>query len=159
MKQLILFLFLGLTTACMAQEQKAASAYRGQPTLIYKTRKDYHNLVPVLLSEDKTTIIAYPGPTDIYYQGKLALPTRLKNGYWLDNRGIGLNVAFLNITYQAYAKLSEVPTLAELTTHIIDKNPLTVLYDCGNRSSFKNVVSDLNRAIEAKKLMVYRRVK
>lgn len=36
----------------------------GPQALIYKTKKDYTNLVPVLLSDDKTEIVSYPNPRD-----------------------------------------------------------------------------------------------
>ncbi len=55
---------------------------------IYKTRKDYSRLVPVLMDETRTRIVSYPTPTDLKTNGKLAYPTPLENGYWLDNRGI-----------------------------------------------------------------------
>ena len=61
--------------------------------VIYKTAKDYRNNVPVTLSDDKTTIVSYPHPTDLVLGEGLALPASLHNGYLLDNRGINRNVA------------------------------------------------------------------
>jgi hypothetical protein len=106
-------------------------------TLVYKTKADYTQHVPVTLSDDKTKIIAYPAPKDLYTNGKLAYPTRLSNGYFLDNRGINLNTAFLKMTYTQYSQLKEVPPLKELYQQIIDKDPLTELCNCGNRLQFK----------------------
>ena len=114
---------------------------------IYKMKKDYSQNVPVSLSADKKTIVSYPHPRDVYTNGKLAVPTKLDGGYWLDNRGITENVAFLSYTYEEYAALSEVPSVSELYKKIIDKNPLTELWDCGRRSQFQDPVSDLNEAI------------
>ena len=125
----------------------------GPPTLIYKTKKDYRKNVPVILSEDKTKIVSYPHPKDIFYKGKLAYPYELKNGYLLDNCGINVNVAFLKMTYEEYSKLENGPSLEELLNMIIDKNPLVELYYCGNRYSLKNEILDLNQLIENEKLM------
>lgn len=66
-----------------------------QPVIVYKTKSDYFNLVPVVLSDDKSKIISYPSPTDI---NSSLLPTKLKNGYLIDNKGIQPNVAFLSFT-------------------------------------------------------------
>ena len=71
------------------------------PALLYKTKGDYADLVPVTLSEDRLSIVAYPAPSDL--AGHLPRPTALAQGYWLDNRGIGPNTAFLKLTYADYA--------------------------------------------------------
>jgi len=120
----------------------------GPKTIIYKTKKDYNNFVPVTLSEDKSKIVSYPHPKDVFYKGELAYPTELNNRYLLDNRGINSNVAFLNITYEDYSKLEKVPLLNELFSMILDKDPLIEIYNCGNRYTFKNEIFDLNKLIE-----------
>jgi hypothetical protein len=116
------------------------------PVIIYKTTSDFYNNVPVILSDDKTDIVSFPDRSDVYFNGKLAYPTRLDNGYLLDNRGIGKNVAFLNITYEQYSKLSATPTKTELLKMILDKNPLTELYNCNQLPS--NNIQMLNEAIK-----------
>ncbi len=116
--------------------------------VIYKTTKDYSKNVPVTLSGDKTQIVSYPHPTDLYYNGKLAVPLQLHNGYLLDNRGIEKNVAFLKYTYQEYSKLSEVPSLQELQKSIIDKEPLIELWECGKKTNFINLQNQLNEWID-----------
>lgn len=70
----------------------------------------------------------------------------------LDNREIGENVAFLNMTYEEYAKLKEVPTLKELYGLIIDKDPLIELCNCGVKTVFTDQVKQLNELIDNKKL-------
>jgi len=130
----------------------------GPPTVIYKTRKDYYDKVPVTLSDDKTKIVSYPGPGDVYYNGKLALPTRLDSGYLLDNRGINKNVAFLNITYEEYSKLKDGLPMDEMMKRIIDNNPLTVMYSCGSRYKYKDIATDLNRYIDSNKLYKFKRI-
>lgn len=119
-----------------------------QSTLIYKTKNDYFNNVPVILSEDKAMIISYPAPSDVYYNGKLAYPKRLDNNYLLDNRGINQNVAFLKLTYEEYSKLSKAPSIKEMYEMIIDKDPISELCNCGNRQQFKNEVSEINELVK-----------
>jgi len=120
--------------------------------IIYKTTKDYQFNVPVILSDDKAEIVSYPHPSDLFYEGKLALPSQLHNGYLLDNRGIGKNVAFLKYTYEEYSKLKQVPTLKELYEMIIDKNPLTELWNCGKKTDFYDIESQLNQMIDKNEL-------
>lgn len=126
--------------------------FSGPPTVIYKTNKDYTKFVSVTLSEDKSKIVSYPSPKDVYYKGVLAYPTKLKNGYLLDNRGVTPNSVFLNITYEEYSKLKEVPSLSELYSKIIDKNPFTEFYNCGDRQRFKNEIKEINKIIKGGKL-------
>ncbi|MFA7043907.1 MAG: hypothetical protein WC186_06150 [Bacteroidales bacterium] len=118
------------------------------PILIYKTMKDYSQYVPVIMNAEKTKIVTYPDPTDVYYGGKLAYPTPLNNGYFLDNRGIGANVAFLNYTYEAYSRLKTAPTMEQLMNSLLDKSPLLELWNCGTRDGNKEEVNRLNTLIE-----------
>lgn len=118
---------------------------------IYKMRKDYSRNVPVLMDDTHTRIVSYPAPSDLLVGGKLTLPTALENGYWLDNRGINANVAFLSYTYDEYSKMPQAPSLQELTEHIIDKRPLTAIRRCGQRSQFTDLVTQLNELIRQNK--------
>ena len=126
--------------------------------IIYKTKKDYNNKVPVTLNDEKTKIVSYPAIKDVYYNGKLALPDKLNDGFLLDNRGISKNVAFLNITYEEYSKRTEVYSLAEMMNLIIDKDPLTVMYNCGSRYQYTDIVKDLNKYIDTKQLSKFKKV-
>src|ERR1039458_8963912 len=83
----------------------------GPHVVVYKTKANYNNLVPVELTDDKTKIVSYPDPKDVKTENGYSLPSSLNNGYLLDNRGIGKNAAFLKITYEEYAKLQTLPTL------------------------------------------------
>lgn len=116
--------------------------------LVYKTRADYYDRVPVLMNAEKTRIVSYPDPTDLFYGAVPSLPTRLKNGYLLDNRGIGSHVAFLTYTYETYGALSKAPALSTLMDSLLDRSPLTELWDCGSRSLFKKEVEELNALLE-----------
>ena len=124
----------------------AASA----PAMLYKTKGDYHNLVPVQLSADRRSIVAYPAPSDV--AGPAPQPTPLAQGYWLDNRGIGTNVAFLKLTYADYAQLAAAPSLQDMDALIIDRDPLVTLCDCGPRAAYANPAADLNALITAGRL-------
>jgi len=124
----------------------------GPPVLVYKTKANYNNLVPVILSEDKTKIVSYPHPQDLLKGSRFPLPFILNDGYLLDNRGIGKNVAFLNMTYEEYSKLGNVPSIEELYDIILDKDPLTELCDCGVRTAFTDETKQLDILIDNKKL-------
>jgi hypothetical protein len=120
-----------------------------QQAVIYKTNEDFNDYVPVIMDDRKTKIISYPAPADLFYGGKLAKPTVLKNGYLLDNRGINQNVVFLNYTYEFYSQLKNVPTLKDMSKNIKEKYPLKELILCGLRYRFKDEVKELNALIDA----------
>lgn len=125
------------------------AASRAMPAIIvYKTTKDYNNLVPVIMNNARTAIVSYPHPTDVKRGSGYTTPTPLKNGYLLDNRGINRNVAFLNYTYEAYSKLTAAPTIEELLSRIVDKYPLVEMYECGRKTDYNNVEPELNAVIE-----------
>jgi len=54
---------------CKTKQQSASSESldftpdfsKGPPTLVYTTKKDYQEFVPILLSDDKMRIVGYPG--------------------------------------------------------------------------------------------------
>lgn len=135
-----------------SSNRNAASkvAVASPKAIIYKMKKDYSQKVPVILSEDKKSIVSYPHPRDVYTNGKLAVPTQLNDGYWLDNRGINENVAFLSYTYEEYAALTDAPEISTLYKKIVDKNPITEMWDCGRRHNFGDIVTDLNEVISNK---------
>lgn len=122
------------------------------PVLVYKTKRNYNNLVPILLSDDGKTIISYPHPKDLIVGSGYPLPTILNDGYLIDNRGIGRNVAFLSITYEDYSKLENVPNIEELYKLIIDKEPLLELCNCGTKTNFTNIEKEINYMISNNKL-------
>lgn len=134
------------------QQEESTRLISGPKALVYKTKNYYDDFIPVLLSEDKSEIISYPHPRDIKIKDKFQSPTKLHNGYLLDNRGIGLNVGFLKLTYEEYSKLQDAPPIKELYKIIIDKNPLKEMYDCGNKNAFSNLIYHLNDLIDNNKL-------
>jgi hypothetical protein len=78
------------------------------------TKKNYDKNVAIYLLEDKKHITGYPHPSDV---SEKSYPTSLKNGYLLDNRGIGTNTAFISMTYEEYAALKNVPLGTPKNSH------------------------------------------
>ncbi|MBP7102289.1 MAG: hypothetical protein KBA86_03485 [Bacteroidales bacterium] len=120
------------------------------PVIIYKTKKNYAKNVAVIMSEDKTQILSYPDPSDVFKNGNYCYPTPLKKGFLLDNRGINKNVVFLSMTYEEYAKLKSPLSLEDMKNMILDKNPIKKMYQCGNRFQYQNIVAELNLLIKKK---------
>jgi hypothetical protein len=115
--------------------------------MVYKTKNDYRDKVPVVLSSDRRSIISYPHPKDLFSDGKLAMPDRLEGGYLLDNRGVQENTAFLSYTYEEYGSLSSPPSLQVMYGKILDKDPLTELCNCGDKSVYTDVKLQINQLI------------
>ncbi|MDR1792182.1 MAG: hypothetical protein LBR36_01865 [Bacteroidales bacterium] len=124
---LILAFFLVEAKAMQLAFESESNSMALPPVIIYKTKKDYSHNVAIGLSEDKKSIVSYPHPRDV---SEASVPTKLKKKYWLDNRGIGTNVAFLSITYEQYAQLSSPLSLEEMMKMIIDSDPLLEMYAC-----------------------------
>lgn len=122
------------------------------PAMVYKTKKDYSKNVPVGLSEDKKRVVSYPAQSDIRKGKEFTYPTKLTDGYLLDNRGIGPNTAFLRFTYEDYYNMDNVPTAERLMNYILDDDPFTELYKVGNRGDFENIETEINELIESNKL-------
>lgn len=151
----------GCCTAKKSQNtQKDQAVTRlGPKIIIYQTKKDYSKLVPVMLSDDKKTIVSYPDIRDVYYNGSLAYPTPLHQGFLLDNRGINGNVAFLNLSYEEYSKLAKTPTSEELMKMIIDKDPISKMYVGGVKTSDAELESDLNSKIDSNDFSSFIKIK
>ncbi len=131
----------------------------GPPCIVYKTRNDYNHLVPVILTPDKSAIASYPGIRDVSSGNGFLYPTLLANGYLLDNRGIGPDVAFISYTYEEYSKLTETPDSKELYKLIVDKEPLLEMYNCGNKNKYNDLVKTLNDIILKEELHQFTRLK
>lgn len=119
------------------------------PVIVYKTRADYNDNVPVKLDPLRTRIVSYPDPSDVRRgNGTFSTPTLLNDGYLLDNRGVGQFTAFLDYTYAEYSQLDSVPSLEVLMSRIIDKQPFVELWDCGSRTKYNDLINDLNALIQ-----------
>lgn len=98
--------------------------------IIYKTHTDFSQYVPITLDGSQRHVVSYPAPGDVYYKGRLALPTPIGEGYFIDYRGVTPNSVFTNFTYEEYAQLNEVsPSM--LLQNIKEHSPFEVIYDCG----------------------------
>lgn len=131
----------------------------GPKAIIYQTKKDYSKLVPIILSADKKSIESYPDIKDVYFNGNLAYPTQLHKGYWLDNRGISINVAFISLTYEEYSKLPKTPLPEELMNMIIDAQPIVSMYSCGTRSLYRDIELEINTKIDADNFSSFIKIK
>lgn len=120
------------------------------PVIVYKTTGDYYNLVPITLNEARDKVVSFPAPSDLYTNGKLALPVKLENGYLFDQRGINANSLFTSFTYQEYSKMESAPSIDDLMKSITDRNPFLEIYNCGKINEFQNLEKDLNRLIRKK---------
>jgi hypothetical protein len=127
--------------------------------VIYKTKENYYLHVPVSLSADKKSLVSYPAPSDVIINGELMLPVKLENGYLLDRRGIGEGCAFLKWTYYEYSRLEHTPNSEELLKMILEPDPLTEMYYCGRKSSFKDIESELNQIIREGRLENFKRIR
>ena len=166
----LIFCFLMLS-ACDTQQalvqqnsktNQSSAMMPGPATFIYKTKKDYRDKVPVMLTDDKTKVRAYPDPKDLKTKGKFAYPTQLEQGFLLDNQGINNNVAFLSLTYEEYAALSQKPDAATVLKMVLDADPLTELFYCGSRVQYEEttIAEQLNKVIRQNKMeQKFQRVK
>jgi hypothetical protein len=127
--------------------------------IIYRTRADYSQYVPITLSDDGSTVASYPAPGDIYYRGVLSKPTVLADGYLLDNRGVNPHTVFIKMTYEEYSSRPQAPTLVELYKMIIDKAPFTEIYDLGPRNLYaEDEVNSINAIIQGGKVSQYKKI-
>jgi len=147
MNKILIFLIAIFFFSCNSNKKVVIPDFMpGPKAIVYKTKADYFNKVPVFLSEDKKTITGFPHPKDLMKGSELALPTKLIKSYLLDNRGVGSNTAFLKYTYQEYSNLKTTPNPEKLYQMIIDKDPILEIYDCGLRSDF-TTVGEINQII------------
>lgn len=144
-----IILTLAFAVSCKSGETaSSANVYALPKAIVYKTSGDYNKNVPVILNSEKTAVVGYPSKSDIYYNGEFAYPLVLNGGYLLDRRGINLNVAFLDLTYEEYSKLTAQPSAGDLFKRIINKNPLTELWECERPSDLKDESEYFNKVIE-----------
>lgn len=142
----------GVSSAPVSAARPVGALQAEPPVVVYKTTKDYSRHVPVGLSADKSRIVSYPAVSDVKVGNQYPYPTSLTDGYLLDNRGIGRNVAFLSYTYEEYAALPATPSSDELRKKVIDTDPLLEYHTCGNRYQYEDLEKELNELIRAGKL-------
>ena len=147
----ILRVTAAFVTVMFAGEAAGQSA-PGPHLIIYKAKRSYRNSVPVTLSADKRSIVSYPDPHDLEVNGKIATPAYLGRGYYLDNRGIDTNTAFLSTSYSNYAKLKTPPSIDEMQGMIRDRRPIDFMCDCGLRASYADPVAAAKKLVKDKQL-------
>jgi len=154
---------LALSSCCVCKkqghQQASIAQLPGPQVIIYQTKKDCSKLVPVILSDDKKSVISYPDIRDIVQNGKYPYPTPLNNGFYLDNRGISANVAFIRLSYEEYAALPSTPTADELYGMILYKDPVRKMYACGLKNKFTDLEKELNAAIDAGNFSSFTRIR
>ena len=78
MRTIIPFLVIILLYSCKSNRELShktkinqtiisTTDYSRPHLIVYKTKVDYNNFVPIILSEDKTEIISYPDPIDVKF--------------------------------------------------------------------------------------------
>ncbi len=150
MIRITLLFFLTMMLSCNATKMSSESTEALPSVIVYKTTGDYYQLVPITLNETRDKVVSYPGPSDLFTNGKLALPVRLEKGYLFDQRGINANTAFTSFTYEAYSQMESAPSTKELLNSITDPDPFEEIYNCGKINEFEDPVKDLNRLIQKK---------
>lgn len=83
--------------------------------IIYKMSGDYADNVPVGYNSRTGQVVRYPAPSDL----SGSAPVKLRDGYYLDRRGVGSNTAFTRYTYDEYMAMKTAPTTARLKDAII----------------------------------------
>lgn len=113
--------------------------------MIYKTKRDYSDLVWVELSADKTKVIAYPDPKDILNQ----IPIQMHDGYY--SGSVDADTSFVNIKIEKYATFKTLFSPQQLYSLIINKNPFAELYNCGPKTGLGQITA-INTLIDSNKL-------
>ena len=147
MKNLTIIIMALLLSTCNSGKQISKSTNMNAPLIVYKTKANYANNIPIILNSSKDKIISFPSPSDIYLNGKFAKPDNLADKFLLDNFGISVNSAFTSYTFEVYSKLDKAPTIQEFMDKIIDNDPFSEMYNCGNRADFKTI-GEINNTIK-----------
>ena len=92
---------------------------------VHKPRSDYSNNVSVRLSEDKSRISAYPGPSDIDFNW----PVKLHQGYYLHGAFGGVNTGYISLTKTEYSQYEISPGSDSLYKLLLDKDPFLGFYE------------------------------
>ncbi len=144
-----LFLVACVNTHKAEKKEKPAQVVKvPHQTIIYKTKANFDNLVPVGLSDNKKEVVSLPAPTDLFNGNNLRTPIQLHNGYLLDQRGIGPNTAFIKTTYQEYSKRSQPMSSPEILNNIKETDPIIEMYSCKYKGAPSELVDWLNDLID-----------
>ncbi len=126
-------------------------AMRPAPVVIYKTKSDYRQHVPILVSEDGKHVISYPHPSDLRFaDGSFRYPLSLSKGYLFDRKGIGPRTVFLSLSYEEYVSNPSDPSA--LLPYISDEDPFEEIWHCYFKTNGETLTDSLNYLIEAHQL-------
>lgn len=139
--------FVLLLASCHASRVNDISLQAQADVIIYKTRMNHMNHVPITLNETRDRVTSFPAPGDLYFEGKLALPVPLEEDYLLDLRGISKHTVFTSYTYEEYSQMDKAPSVGELLSHVIDLHPFESIYYCGKAGDYADLVKELNKKI------------
>ena len=81
----------------------------------FRMSGDYADKVAVSV-DAQGNLTYFPAPSDI---SPVSAPVSLADGWWLNRQGIGSNSVFTKYTFEEYAALPNVPSVAELKAAII----------------------------------------
>ena len=81
----------------------------------FRMSGDYSQNVAVTLSPEGE-LLYFPAPSDITADSE---PTELKDGWWLNNQGLGPNSVFTKYTFAEYASLPEAPSPQQIKLSIL----------------------------------------
>lgn len=130
-------------------------AVRDLTLWVYKTKNDYSNNVALELSEDKSKITSFPGPSDI----KFKWPLKLHQDFYLGGAFGGVNTGYLSLTKTEYSQYEISPGPDSLYKLLIDKDPFLEFYEYIDRHNvFANDGIDtvkLNQLIDNGELEKY----
>lgn len=127
------------------------------PMIIYKTRHDYQDFLSISLTEDKSKVSSYPGPTDIDNYDK---PIKLANDYYTSL--IWLDYVYTDIRINDWGRIwdsihvNNIKTSQFLYDHIIDFDPFVEFYvDYERIVNYYPDTTFLNTIIKNKELIKY----
>jgi len=154
-KTFLLALILFFLTSSLANAMLEPTPH----LIVYKTKANYNDLVPITLSDDNSEMISFADPTDIYRRNpdtgkkELPYPIKLNQGYLL-RYGLSSNAAFLDVTYEEYSSLDSASYKKFISLDMVknkDYDPFLEMYDCGEWQS-KDDIERINNFINQGKL-------
>lgn len=150
---LIIILILGL----IGCERFEIGTKDPGPMIICKTRQDYSDFLSISLTEDKSKVSSYPGPTDIDDNDK---PIKLANDYYTSL--IWLDYVYTDIRIDDWGRIwdsihvNNIQTSLFLYDHIIDFDPFVEFYvDYERIVDYYPDTTFLNAIIKNKELIKY----
>lgn len=135
----------------LSQPPTEQFAMKPAPVVIYKTKANFDQLVPIIAAGDPLSLVSYPHPSDLKFSdGSYRYPLPLKGGYLLDRKGVGPRTAFLRLTYEDYC--AQPPDPSTLLSLIAESDPMEEIWHCHLPYSQEALVDTLNHLITSQQL-------